>query len=150
MKQIKYKETQYGILLNVVLAISILFSFFTYSKVINESGAVILLIVIFLIIILWLLLYKITIIITDDVISAIFGIGLLKKEIPLKEIDFSTLEVVKPSMLTGIGIRYTTKGWLWNVKFGKAIYFKTKTGKTFFVGTDEADKIRDLLLKFKN
>lgn len=145
MKKIKYKQDQYGTLLNIILLISIIQLIFVSIVASNTSKSVIFEATIVLLLTVWLFFYKLTIIIDDKAIYAIFGIGLLKKKIPLSQIDLSTLEIVKPSLLTGIGIRYTKKGWLWNVKFGKAIYFKTKNGKTFFVGTDDADKIKTLL-----
>lgn len=145
MKKIKYKQDQYGTLLNIILLISIIQLIFVSIVASNTSKSVIFEATIVLLLTVWLFFYKLTIIIDDKTIYAIFGIGLLKKKIPLSQIDLSTLEIVKPSLLTGIGIRYTKKGWLWNVKFGKAIYFKTKNGKTFFVGTDDADKIKTLL-----
>lgn len=145
MKKIKYKQDQYGTLLNIILLISIIQLIFVSIVASNTSKSVIFAATIVFLFAVWLFFYKLTIIIDDKAIYAIFGIGLLKKKIPLSQIDLSTLEIVKPSLLTGIGIRYTKKGWLWNVKFGKAIYFKTKNGKTFFVGTDDADKIKTLL-----
>jgi hypothetical protein len=95
-------------------------------------------------------MYRLTIKINDNYIIAIFGIGLLKRKIKILDIDFSTLEITKPPMLAGVGIRLTPKGWLWNVKFGKAIYFKSKSGKTFFVGTDEPEIIVQKLRKVQS
>ncbi len=151
MHAIKYKKTQYGILLNLLLISSIIFLIVAYyfqigTKAIPKNISLSILVIL---VFAWLLTYKLTISIDDEYITAIFGIGLLKRKIPIYEIDFNTLEILKPSALTGIGIRLTPKGWLWNVKIGKALFFKTKNNKIFFVGTDDADTIINILSKNK-
>ena len=91
--------------------------------------------------------YKITIYIDKNKIIAVFGIGLLKREFLINDINFNTIENVKFNALTGIGLRLTSKGWLWNVKVGDAIYFKNKKGdKTFLVGTDDYKEISETLI----
>lgn len=89
-----------------------------------------------------LFFYKLTICIDNEKITVIFGIGFLKKSIKHTEIE--RIEIYKSSWLTGVGIRLTPKGWLWNVKVGEAILIKHKTN-TFLVGTDEASEIITLL-----
>jgi len=150
MKKVLYQKTQNGLLLNIILFVSITSLLFALKMPENTNGSrFVLIALILLLITVWLLLYKLTIVIDKDTITAIFGIGFLKRKIKIEDIDFTTLEIVKPHFLTGIGIRLTPKGWLWNVKFGKAIFFKTKNGKTFFVGTDEPDVIKETLSKIK-
>lgn len=150
MKKNIYVKTQYGLLLNILMSLSVFLIYAIYQNNSNSTSSMILWLTIGFMLIIWLLMYKLTILIDKESITAIFGIGLLKRKVSINEIDFSTLKVVVPSKFTGIGIRLTPLGWLWNVKFGKAIYFKTKNGKTFFVGTDEPEKIIAILLKLKN
>jgi hypothetical protein len=144
-----YKNNQYGLLLSGIMVVSIVIILLTLTKYDDSSTTAILMGVLILILFIWLLTYKITIIVNDKFISAKFGIGFLKRKALINDIDFSTLKVITPSKFTGIGLRLTPIGWLWNVKFGKALFFKTKNGKTFFVGTDEAEKIKNILLNFK-
>ena len=150
MKKIIYIKTQYGLLLNILMSLSIFLIYAVYQKIPNSTSSLILWLTIGFILLIWLLMYKLTFVIDQESITAIFGIGLLKRKVKINEIDFSTLKVVVPSKFAGIGIRLTPLGWLWNVKFGKAIYFKTKNGKTFFVGTDEPEEIISILIKLKN
>jgi hypothetical protein len=145
MSQILYKKTQNGVIINFIIQFSAILLIILARKSDNPTETAILIVIAVLLFLAWLLVYKLTIVIDDKTITAIFGIGLLKRKFNISDIDFSTLQVVKPSLLAGIGIRLTSKGWLWNVKVGKAIYFKSKNGKTFFVGTDEPEKIIEIL-----
>ncbi len=145
---IKYKNTQYGLLMNLILILSTLLMIILYKFQLgsNPIPLVGLIIVLSLLILTLLFFYKLTIIIDKTNIIASFGIGIIKRSMPINDIDFATLEKVKPSIITGIGIRLTAKGWLWNVKFGNAIYFKNKNKtKTFFVGTEDYETIVKIL-----
>ncbi len=144
----KYQKTQYSIVLNIILLGTILFVIIAHVKQLGSKPIPLLPTIILVLFLgfVWLLFYKLQIKIDAKTITATFGIGLLKKQILLDNIDLGSLEIVKPSALAGIGIRITQKGTLWNVKIGKAIYFKTKdTTKTFFVGTDDAESIINIL-----
>ena len=145
----EYKKIQYGTLIIAVLIPIIIFiAYATYfqigSKPIPFVPAIIL---VGILIATLLLFYKITIYIDKNKIIAVFGIGLLKREFLINDINFNTIENVKFNALTGIGLRLTSKGWLWNVKVGDAIYFKNKKGdKTFLVGTDDYKEILEILI----
>ncbi len=148
----KYQKTQHSIVLNIILLGTIIFVIIAHVKQLGTKPITLLPTVILVLFLgfVWLLFYKLQIKIDAKTITATFGIGLLKKQIPLDTINLGSLEVVKPSALAGIGIRITKKGILWNVKVGKAIYFKTKDAtKTFFVGTDDAEAILNILKSSK-
>ena len=137
-----YKKTQYGILLNAVLLI--IMAFITYGYVYQTGNKplplipYVILMIVFIVVILFF--YKLTITIDNDKIEAIFGIGLLKKSIKLN--DIQSVENYKIPWYTGIGIRLTPKGWLWNVSTGNAILIQNKTrSKTFLVGSNEVDEV---------
>ena len=136
-----YKKTQYGVLTYLMLLVM---AFLTVSFILQTGKkpiplvAYLILMLIFIIIIL--LFYKLTIIIDNDKIEAIFGIGLLKKSIKLN--DIQSIENYKIPWYVGIGIRLTPKGWLWNVSTGNAILIHNKTrSNTFLVGSKEVDKV---------
>ncbi len=96
----------------------------------------------------YLLFYKLTITIDKDKIEAKLGIGLLKRSMKIKEIDYNTIEKIKVPAYYGIGIRLTPFGWLYNVKTGNAIKLKSKS-KTFFVGTEDFETINTILIDLK-
>lgn len=142
-----YKKTQYSILVLIFMLPIIAFLGYAYTYQIGSKPISLwLAFAVLLILLLALaLFYKITITVDNTKIVATFGIGLLKRSIPISEIDFKTLEKVNFSALVGIGLRLTSKGWLWNVKVGDAIHFKTKQGNTFLVGTDDYEQITTFL-----
>ncbi|MFN8239397.1 MAG: hypothetical protein U0X39_01440 [Bacteroidales bacterium] len=76
-----------------------------------------------------LIFYKITILITDTHFIFSMGIGLVRKKIPLSEIE-GCLPVRNP-VFWGIGIRLTPSGWLYNVSGLKAVElsFRNKNSK---------------------
>jgi hypothetical protein len=142
-----YKQTQFGVLLNVILGlISITtIGFFLFQIGKNPIPLIPTLGLISLFLLIILSFYKLTITITDEKIEAKFGVGFIKRSLLLSEIDYSTIEKIKTPALYGIGIRITPNGTLYNVKIGSAIKIKSQN-KTFFVGTDEFHIIKDTLL----
>lgn len=140
---IKYNKVQYSKLLIVLFLPIIVFVICSYYYQIGSKPLPLMstILIIAVLLIGLLFFYKLTIIIDTKNITARFGIGLLKKTIPINEINLNTIEKVSFSALVGIGLRLTSKGWLWNVKVGNAIYFKTKKNKIFLVGTDDFETI---------
>jgi len=142
-----YKKTQYGILTYFLLFVMLLLTIAYWYQLGNNPIPLIpyLGIMVFFTLLI-LLFYKLTIQIDEEKITAIFGIGLLKKSMLLNEID--TIENFKIPWYAGIGIRLTTKGWLWNVSTGNAILIQNKTrSKTFLVGSKDVDTIIKILKK---
>jgi len=147
---ILYKQTQYGKLITVVLSIVLLLtiSIFIFK---TETSSISWYIVTFIsILFLFALLsfYKLTITITKKTIIAKFGIGIIKQQLNIKDINFASIEKIKVPALYGIGIRLTPHGWLYNVSIGHAIKIKSNT-KTFFVGTEDFEKINTILSSLK-
>jgi hypothetical protein len=101
-------------------------------------------------VVIGLLFYKLTITINENFITATFGIGWIKKSLKIDSIKINSLEETVTPWYYGIGIRFTPKGILYNTKAGKAIILKTKDGaKTILFGTNNFDKIRNVLLNKK-
>jgi hypothetical protein len=141
MKKIteKYRKDQYAYWIFAIFLIISFFLFFKYDNSVLVYPIVILTIVA-------IIFHKLTILINSEEIVAYFGFGFFKRKIKISEIDFSSIELVKISWYTGVGIRYTSNGWLYNVKLGEAIKIvsKDKT-KTFFVGTSEFNIIKQII-----
>lgn len=87
---------------------------------------------------------SLTIRITDRALRWEFGFGLLRREVPLAEIEKA--EVTETTFLQGWGIHHTSRGWLYNVSGFQAVVVRLKSGKTFLLGTDEPDRLRAALL----
>ncbi len=73
-----------------------------------------------------MIFYKMVIQIKNKTIIISFGIGLIKKKIPIHEIKLESIKKKKISGLNGMGIRYTPDGILFNTSSGEAIIFSTK------------------------
>jgi hypothetical protein len=147
----RYNKTQYGTFINILFLF--IMGFIAYAYVYQLGNQPIpfeIFIILFpLFGIILLFFYKLTIKIDDEKITAIFGIGIIKRTINIENIMVESIKEVKIPWYYGIGIRLTPKGWLYNVKFGKSIIMKTKH-KTFLVGTDDANTIKKILINLKN
>lgn len=135
----KYREDQYAYWIFIIILIIGTFLFFKYD--INEFVYPVIILTLVAII-----FYKLTIIITSEEIVAYFGFGLFKRKMKLSDIDFSSIQKIKLNWWTGIGVRYTTNGWLYNVKLGEAIKIMSKDkARVFFIGTDEFSSIKKII-----
>ena len=77
--------------------------------------------------------------IDDRAVHLRFGIGLIRRSIPLETVVGGT--PVRNSWLAGFGIRYLGRGWMWNVSGLDAIQVDRTRGGPFFIGTDEPDAL---------
>jgi hypothetical protein len=82
---------------------------------------------------------SLTIQITDRALRWQFGPGLIRKEVPLHDIEKA--EVIETTFLQGWGIHYTTRGWLYNVSGFGAVAVRLKSRKQFLLGTDEPKQL---------
>jgi hypothetical protein len=78
-----------------------------------------------------------TIEIKDGVLSWWFGLGLIRKNVPITNIIRGSLARVQ--WYHGWGIHLTGRGWLYNVSGFKAVEFQTSAGGSFQLGTDEPE-----------
>ena len=83
---------------------------------------------------------SLTVRVTERTLRWEFGFGLLRKEVPLAEIEGT--EVTRTTFLQGWGIHYTDRGWLYNVSGFQAVVVSLKSGKTFLLGTDEPERLQ--------
>jgi hypothetical protein len=71
----------------------------------------------------------------DGHLSWWFGPGAIKKTVPL-----STIVAAEPtttSLINGLGIHPTGRGWLYNVAGRAAVLVRQADGKQFLIGSDE-------------
>lgn len=139
---IKYQKTQYGYLLTIIFSIiNIAIAYLGINQIGSKPIPLVITVILFVLFLgIMLSFYKLTISIDNEKLNIKFGIGFIKKTFLINEI--SLIEKIKTPWYYGIGIRLTPKGWLWNVKFGDAIYLQNKNKTTsFLIGTDDADEI---------
>ena len=88
-----------------------------------------------------------TVTVDEQMIKLQFGLGVIRKSFPLKDIE--AYRLVENPWYYGWGIRYTPRGWLFNVSGFSAIELQMKGGKLYRIGTDDpaglAEAIGDAL-----
>jgi hypothetical protein len=88
----------------------------------------------------FLLFYRLKVAVDADRIRAVFGIGLIRKEIPLA--DVIRADLVKTRVMWGYGIHWTPSGWLYNVAGRHAVRLEVRGGKAVMIGTDEPEALK--------
>jgi len=105
-------------------------------------------IVLFVLAICLYLFHSLTIEIDDNNLRFYFAHGFWKKNISLEEID--RIEIVKNHWYYGWGIKLMPHGWLYNVSGLKAIEIQKKNGRMIRIGSDEPEKVKEILDKIKS
>ena len=118
---IKYKHTQVGYLLLILYSAVILF--IGYINLVSGYNQISLIVLIVMLVVLALFV-TLTVTLDERVIKIRFGVGLIRKSFPLKEIE--SYQVVENPWYYGWGIRYTPRGWLFNVSGFSAIELQMK------------------------
>lgn len=91
-----------------------------------------------------LLFYALTVEIDDAHLKFHFGVGLIRKRIPLAEIV--AVKPARNSWVYGWGIHRTPHGWLYNVSGWEAVEITLVSGQRLRLGTDEPRRLTQALL----
>ena len=83
--------------------------------------------------------YRLRVTVDPERIRAVFGIGLIRKEIPLA--DVLAAHVVRTRVWWGYGIHWTPSGWLYNVAGRHAVRLGVRGGRAVMIDTDEPDAL---------
>jgi hypothetical protein len=130
----EYKHTQIGYLLLILyVAVLLLISYLYIGTGFNLFalvGLIIMLIVLGL-------FATLTVAVDDQMIKIKFGLGVIRKGFLLKDIE--AYRVVENPWYYGWGVRFTPRGWLFNVSGFSAIELQMKSGKLYRIGTDDPE-----------
>jgi hypothetical protein len=86
------------------------------------------------------LFYSLNVEVGDNVLICRFGIGFIRRRIPLS--DIQEVRAVKNPWFVGWGIRWMPgQYWLWNVSGLRAVELLLKNGSRFRIGTDEPEAL---------
>lgn len=92
---------------------------------------------------------SLTVEIEKDTLACRFGVGLIRRSIPLSEIDH-VRAVVNP-WFVGWGIRWIPgSSWVWNVSGFQAVELTMKNKRRFRIGTDEPEALVQAIERSKN
>jgi hypothetical protein len=89
------------------------------------------------------LFYSLTVEIDGKELRFRFGIGLIRRSVPLGEIEKA--EPVRNRWIYGWGIHITPHGWLYNVSGMEAVQITLKSGKRLRIGTDEPRELTEAI-----
>ncbi len=83
--------------------------------------------------------FSLNISVSDKVIQCSFQWNVIQRTILLS--DVQQVEIVRNPWYWGWGIRYTPRGWLWNVSGFDAVELTYDNGRHFRIGTDEPTEL---------
>jgi len=133
----RYQNTQIGYTIIFFLTIGMFFiiGWSIYGSGLSWIGAVV-----FLILgICLLMFYSLTVIVDENFLKIRFGLGLIKKRFPLK--DIKSCRAVRSPWYYGWGLRILPNGVLYNVSGFDAVEIEMKSGKKHRIGTDKPDEL---------
>ena len=135
----KYERTQIGRLMILLLgggAVLCLCLGIVYSEPVVLA--------VFAVLALCFILFPtLTVIVDDRALEIRYGIGLIRKEIPLDEIESS--RSVRNRWWYGLGIKRMPRGWLYNVGGLDAIELVMKNGNIYRIGTNDPRNLGEFL-----
>jgi len=140
----QYKHTQTGHLIITVLFIVVLLFWF----ILIQSGFdFIILVIMFFVLFILVSFVSLKVMIDENYLLIQFGYGIFKKRFVLNEII--SAQIVKNHWYYGWGIRvwFWPKMLIFNVSGFDAVEIKTKTGKTYRIGTDEPKNLEQAILQ---
>jgi hypothetical protein len=143
-----YKEFQIGkVLFALVLPIQILIAYFFITEMgvhywtitgfmaVNSS-----------LILIYLMFYGMTTIISDDRITVLYGVGLIRKSIHIEKIV--SVKSVENPWYNGLGIRIISNGMLYSINGTHAVELKFKnTSKVIRIGTKNSTQLKRKITK---
>jgi len=87
------------------------------------------------------LFWSLTVTVTGEYLAWHFGLGVIRKRVPLTEIE--SCEPTRTSFWNGWGIHWSPRGWVYNVSGYGAVEVRLKSGKAFRLGTDEPEALAE-------
>lgn len=129
----RYRHRQPAILLYAV------FGVFALAAIVIAPASTIVWLVIAILALVAFLFSSLTIGISADSLDWSFGPGWIRKQVAID--DIVAAEATRARWWEGWGIRYTSRGWLYNVSGLDAVLVTLESGKTILLGTDEPERL---------
>jgi hypothetical protein len=135
-----YEHTHHAVLLTLLLVGVFVGAMVLVALAADEMppGVLVIVSVVAIVLLVAIFLFrKLTIRVDAEAVSLGFGPGWPGKRIPLAEIEAA--EVAYQPWYWGWGIRWTPRGWLWRVAGLRCVELRRRSGRSFFVGTDDPE-----------
>lgn len=145
-----YKKVQYGwILMSIIGAVCI--GLVVFYEVVEETHTLaepFTIGTIGFFLLLMALFYRLEVTVDHQRINLVFGIGIIRKSIPLSDID--KVSPVRNKFWYGWGIRLTPHGWLWNISGYEAVELILKSNnRKFRIGCIDGKELSKAIKKAK-
>jgi hypothetical protein len=134
----EYEHTQIGYLLIAALGAAVLMT--GYLIVVTDLNAGAILLLAFMILCL-ALFGTLTVKVNAWAITIQFGIGVIRKQFALQ--DIQTYRTVRNPWYYGWGIHLIPGGWIYNVSGWEAVELQMKNGRKYRIGTDDTQGLMD-------
>ena len=135
-----YQHTQRSKILFIIIIFVLLFMLFLmYRFGFNWINVIVFILMVFALYLFNSLVVKVS----SEKIYVAFGSGLIHKTIPFTIIK--SAEKVRNKWFYGFGIRLIPGGQMYNVAGLDAVELKLTNGRVFRVGTDESDKLLEVI-----
>ncbi|MEI9937131.1 MAG: hypothetical protein WDO69_07885 [Pseudomonadota bacterium] len=137
---VSYRHTQVGyLMIGLLLAGASGIS----ASLVFGNGPHALLVPVAILLLCLILFPTLTAVVQGDRVYCFFGLGLIRREIPVR--DILSVSVVRNPWIYGLGLRLIPGGWLWNVSGGDAVELRLRDGKRLRIGTDEPSMLREAI-----
>lgn len=137
----RYRHTQTGYLI-LLIALGAALALTVYLMVVTNLNAIAVVVALVLAVLL-VVFSSLTVEVGREAVAVRFGLGLVRRLIPLSKVKAVT--VVHNPWYYGWGIRYIGGGWLFNVSRTAAVELRLETGARFRVGTDAPHELAQAL-----
>jgi hypothetical protein len=137
---VSYRHTQVGYSLIAILVLS---AVVIATSLLFGHGPHVLIFAVGVLGLCLLLFPTLTAVVRGDTVCCFFGLGLIRRQIPVR--DILSVSVVRNPWSYGWGLRSIPGGWLWNVSGADAVELRLRDGKRFRIGTDEASELREAI-----
>jgi len=131
-----YRRTQFGTLTVLAVAAAIIMLAWVGARTDWRPVSIVVLVILGLALVLF---YSLTIDIDGRRVLCYFGMGLIRRIVPVSEI--AAAHPVRNRWYYGWGIRLTPTGWMFNVSGLDAVELELISGTRFRIGTDRPDEV---------
>lgn len=147
----KYKHTQIGYLVIIIIFVVVVFFAWVYIAASNEptsvdSGSNFLVSAVMVLALSFLASFTyLRVSVDEECVSVIFGYGIYRKRFPLR--DIASVRAVKNHWYYGWGIKWwpSPKMWIYSVSGLDAVEVMLNNGKRYRIGTDEPKELEEAI-----
>jgi hypothetical protein len=88
----------------------------------------------------FVLFFRLTVVVDDEAVKAVFGVGAIRRAVPIA--DIRAAHIVRTRPWWGWGVRLTAAGWLYNVGGRRAVRLELDGARPVLIGSDEPETLK--------